>query len=247
MFMTNNRFLDGQVAMVTGGSRGIGLEIVKQLSDAGASVHFCGRSVDTVSRASQELTASTRQGGDKVTGHVVDLTVEEQIAKWFQAVWDRQGRLDILVNNAGIGRFHAVRELELEAWRQTIDTNLTAAYLCSRQALDRFDRERGGFIVNIASLASRNAFAGGAAYNASKFGLLGFAEAMLLDHRQENVGVSTILPGSVATEFSPRSGGGDDSWKIAPEDVAEVVLDVLRISRRTLVSLVEMRPARPRK
>lgn len=246
MFMSSNSFLTGQVAVVTGGTRGIGFEIVQQLRDAGASVHFCGRSVDTVEQASKQLRLP-HHGGDKVTGHVVDLTEEEQIAKWFRAVWEREGRLDILVNNAGIGWFEPVRELEPEAWRRTIDINLTAPYLCAREALQRFDRERGGFIVNIASLASRNAFAGGAAYNASKFGLLGFAEAMMLDHRRENVRVSTILPGSVATDFSPRSAGADDSWKIAPADVAEVVMDVLKISRRTLVSLVEMRPARPPK
>lgn len=239
--MDNKQFLAGQVAMVTGGTRGIGREIVEQLLEAGASVHFCGRSVDSV-----KAFGEPRFRGGKVTGQAVDLTEEDQIAKWFRGVWEREGRIDILVNNAGIGRFHPVRELEMEAWHQTIATNLTAAYACSRQALQRFDAERGGFIVNIASLASRNAFAGGAAYNASKFGLLGFGEAMMLDHRQENVRVSTILPGSVATEFSPRSAGTDDSWKIAPEDVAEVVMDVLRMPKRTLVSLVEMRPARPR-
>jgi 3-oxoacyl-[acyl-carrier protein] reductase len=242
--MSNNLFLHGQVAVVTGGTRGIGREIVGQLREAGASVHFCGRSVDSVETATK-LLSEPRHSGGKVLGSAVDLTKVGQIAEWFQAVWDREGRIDILVNNAGVGRFQAVRELEMEAWRETLETNLTAAYACSRQALQRFDRERGGFIVNIASLASRNAFAGGGAYNASKFGLLGFAEAMMLDHRQENVRVSTILPGSVATEFSPRSAGKSDDWKIAPEDVAAVVLDVLRMSRRTLVSLVEMRPANP--
>ena len=243
--MENKQFLAGQVAMVTGGTRGIGRELVEQLRQAGASVHFCGRSVDTTATTRGHL-GEPRLSGDKVTGQAVDVTKDEQVAAWFRRVWEREGRLDILVNNAGIGRFHPVRDLEMEAWRQTIETNLTAAYGCSREALQRFDRERGGFIVNIASLASKNAFAGGAAYNASKFGLLGFSEAMMLDHRQENVRVSTILPGSVATEFSPRSSGADDSWKIAPEDVAEVVMDVLRMPRRTLVSLVEMRPARPK-
>ena len=244
--MNNQQFLSGQVAMVTGGTRGIGRAIVEQLREAGASVHLCGRSVDTVNEALKAL-GEPRVGGGKVTGQAVDVTRDGQVAAWFGGVREAEGRLDILVNNAGIGRFHAVRDLDMAAWRETIETNLTAAYSCSRQALERFDRERGGFIVNIASLASRNAFAGGAAYNASKFGLLGFGEAMMLDHRQENVRVSTILPGSVATEFSPRSEGADDSWKIAPEDVAAVVMDVLRMPRRTLVSLVEMRPARPAK
>ena len=244
--MDNKHFLAGQVAMVTGGTRGIGREIVQQLREAGASVHFCGRSVDSI-RTELGSLGEPRLGGGKVTGQAVDVTKEEQIAAWFSGVWEQEGRLDVLVNNAGIGRFQPVRDLEMDAWRETIETNLTAAYSCSRQALERFDRERGGFIVNIASLASRNAFAGGAAYNASKFGLLGFGEAMMLDHRQENVRVSTILLGSVATEFSPRSEGADDSWKIAPEDVAAVVMDVLRMPRRTLVSLVEMRPARPAK
>jgi len=241
----NLPFLQGQVAMVTGGSRGIGFETVRLLQEAGASVHFCGRSRDGVRQAESRL-PNTLPGGGKVTGWPVDLTEQGQIAQWFEEVVEREGRLDVLVNNAGIGHFEAARSLPMEAWRKTIETNLTAAFFCSQQALARFDPARGGFIVNIASLASKNAFAGGAAYNASKFGLLGFSEAMMLDHRHDNVRVAVISPGSVATEFSPRrTPEEDDSWKIAAGDVAQMVVAILGMPARTLVSLVEMRPARP--
>jgi NAD(P)-dependent dehydrogenase (short-subunit alcohol dehydrogenase family) len=233
-----NDFLAGKVAAVTGGTRGIGLEIVRQLAEAGAEVHACGRTEASLIAARNALSTH------KVHGSVVDLRVKERVDAWFSEI-DARGRLDILVNNAGIGRFASVAELTEADWRSTIDLNLTAVFWCTQQALRLFARNPGGFVVNVASLAARNPFAGGAAYNASKFGLLGFSEALMLDHRHDRVRVSTILPGSVATEFRPRSGGPDDSWKIAPEDVAQAVLDVLRMPERSLVSHVEIRPSRP--
>jgi NADP-dependent 3-hydroxy acid dehydrogenase YdfG len=124
-------------------------------------------------------------------------------------------------------------------------TNLSGSFYCSHEALQRFDNSRGGWIILISSLAAKNPFAGGSVYNASKFGLTGFAEAMMLDHRQENVRVSSILPGSVDTDFS--GSGSRSDWKIAPEDIAEIVLDVLRMPARTLISRVEVRPSRPKK
>jgi NADP-dependent 3-hydroxy acid dehydrogenase YdfG len=158
------------------------------------------------------------------------------------------GGVDILINNAGVGIFQAAAELKPEDWTRTLETNLTGAFHCCQEALSRFRRRGGGFIINIGSLAGRNAFAGGAAYNASKFGLLGFTEALMLDHRNENVRVSTIMPGSVATEFSREAGSGahGSEWKIAVDDVAEVVVAILKMPERTLVSRVEMRPSRPR-
>jgi 3-oxoacyl-[acyl-carrier protein] reductase len=155
------------------------------------------------------------------------------------------GGLDVLVNNAGIGVFRHVRELSLDEWKQTMETNLYGAFYCSREALFRLGTKNGGYIVNISSMAGANAFAGGAAYNASKFGLTGFTEAMMQDVRNENVRVSYIMPGSVATGFSGHSGGAE--WKIWPEDVADIVRMLLQLPERTLVSRVEVRPARPKR
>ncbi|HVW07951.1 MAG TPA: SDR family NAD(P)-dependent oxidoreductase, partial [Bryobacteraceae bacterium] len=135
----------------------------------------------------------------------------------------------------------------VEEWDLTIRTNLNGAFYASREALARFRKRGAGYIINVSSLAGKNPFAGGAAYNGSKFGLNGFSEAMMLDHRQENVRVSYIMPGSVDTSFSPRGGGGAASWKIAPEDVAEITLMLLRMPERTLVSRVEVRPSKPAK
>jgi NAD(P)-dependent dehydrogenase (short-subunit alcohol dehydrogenase family) len=231
------QFLDNKVAIVTGGTRGIGRAITEALAGCGASVAICGRSEAAVAKAAGEL-------GPKVVGRAADVSNPEQVRALFEFVEERLGGLDILVNNAGVGSFASVAETSLENWQRTIGTNLNGAFYCSREAVPRFRKRGGGFIVNISSLAARNPFAGGAAYNASKFGLNGFSEAMMLDHRYENVRVSTIMPGSVNTEFD--SGGAAD-WKIAPQDIAEIVLAILRMPERTLISRVEVRPTKPKK
>jgi NAD(P)-dependent dehydrogenase (short-subunit alcohol dehydrogenase family) len=230
-------FLEGKVAVVTGGTRGIGRAIAEALAGCGASVAICGRSEAGVAKAVAEL-------GPKVVGKAADVSNPEEVRALFEFVDERLGGLDILVNNAGLGVFSSVAETSLENWQRTIGVNLNGAFYCSREALLRFRQRGGGFIVNIGSLAGKNPFAGGAAYNASKFGLNGFSEAMMLDHRHDNVRVSAILPGSVDTEFGGLGGG---SWKIAPPDIAEIVLDVLRMPARTLISRVEVRPAKPKK
>jgi 3-oxoacyl-[acyl-carrier protein] reductase len=229
--------LRGKRAMVTGGSRGIGRAICERLVEAGAEVAFCGRTDATVRTGE----AALRQRGDKVWGSVVDLQNTEAIGAWFAETRTRWGSLDILVNNAGLAAFGPVGSLSLEDWRRTIDTNLTAAFACCREAVPLM--AGGGSVVNIGSLASRHAFAGGAAYNASKFGLLGLSDAFMLDHRAQGIRVSAVLPGSVDTEFSPRSRAADASWKLAAADVAEVVMTILRMPERALVSCVEMRPS----
>ena len=234
-----NEFPAGKIALVTGGTRGIGRAIAAKLAAAGCRVVICGRTQAGVETALRELELET---GLKIEGQAADITSEADVERIF-AFLDRLGGVDILVNNAGIGVFRSVADLSYDEWRRTIDTNLTGAYLCSHSALARFRNRGGGFIVNISSLAGKNPFAGGSAYNASKFGLNGFAEAMMLDHRHENVRVSTIMPGSVSTEF--QTGGAE--WKIAPEDIAEITLSVLRMPERTLISRVEVRPSRPGK
>jgi len=236
-----NSFLSGKIAVVTGGTRGIGRAIVERLLREGATVAFCGRSADTVARAAAELAAL----GGRVIGEAADVSKSDDVRKFFHAVEAAFGGLDILVNNAGMGIFRSVAELTLEDWRQTLDLNLSGVFYCSKEALARFKRRGGGYIINISSLAAKNAFAGAAAYNASKFGLAGFSEAMMLDHRHDNVRVSDIMPGSVNTEFNAQTA--DENWKIAPADVAEVVASLLRMPERTLVSRVEMRPSKPPK
>ena len=235
--------LSQQVCFVTGATRGIGRAIAKMLLLEGAAVAICGQRQESVDRAVAELAAET---AGKVKGKAADVKSHEEVAELFRFVDAEFGALDVLVNNAGIGIFRHVRELSLDEWKHTLETNLYGAFYCSREALFRFGTNRNGFIVNIGSMAGANAFAGGAAYNASKFGLMGFTEAMLQDVRSENVRVSTIMPGSVATEFSGRAASDGANWKIWPEDVAKIVQTLLTLPARTLVSRVEVRPAKPK-
>jgi 3-oxoacyl-[acyl-carrier protein] reductase len=237
--------LAGKIAIVTGGTRGIGYAIVERLVAEGASVAFCGRVRESVDSAMRGL---ARHDG-KVCGHAADVTRPDEVRRFFEAADATFGGLDILVNNAGTGVFRKVAEMSLEEWHRNIDLNLNAAFYCSREALNRFLPRGGGFIINISSLAGGNAFSSGAAYNASKFGLNGFSEAMLQDHRYDNVRVSYIMPGSVSTGFSggPTNRSGDTSWMIQPEDVAEAVAMVLRMPARATISRIEMRPSRPKK
>ena len=236
----NNSLLDKR-AIVTGGTRGIGRAIVEALLGAGAVVTLCGRTAESTAAAVAEF-ASPR-----AHGIAADVSAEADVAGLFRFAGERMGGVDILVANAGIGIFQPAAELSLDDWKRTIDVNLTGAFLCSRYAIQAMRGNGGGFIVHLSSLAAKNPFAGGAAYNASKFGLNGMSEAMMLDHRQDGIRVTTIMPGSVDTEFSPRSGGKSGEWKIAAADVAMMVVAVLSMPERTLVSRVEMRPSRPPK
>ena len=234
-------FLRGKKAVVTGGTRGIGRAIAEALLRSGASVAICGRTRQTVDEVCAELKHST--GGD-IFGEAADVSKWDQMGHFFGTVASRFGGLDILVNNAGMGVFLSIQDLTPDDWRNTIDLNLTGVFNCCKQALPLL-RQNDGYIIQISSLAGINAFAGGAAYNASKFGLNGFSEAIMQDLRYQNIRVSYIMPGSVDTDFSPRSGRTE--WKIAPQDVAEVVLALLHMPARTLVSRVEMRPSKPKK
>jgi 3-oxoacyl-[acyl-carrier protein] reductase len=229
--------------IVTGATRGIGRAIAKTLLEQGAHVVICGRSAGSVSQTVASLHAET---GGKVAGKAADVTDHEQVAALFSFADERFGGLDVLVNNAGVGVFSAISDLSIQDWRYTIETNLYGVFYCTREALSRFGTRGGGHIVNINSLAGKNPFAGGAAYNASKFALTGFSEAVMLDMRYHNVRVSYVMPGSVATEFSGSSVSGQD-WKIWPEDIAEIVRMLLQVPARTLISRVEVRPSRPKR
>jgi NAD(P)-dependent dehydrogenase (short-subunit alcohol dehydrogenase family) len=233
--------LTGKVAVVTGGSKGIGLAVAEALVDRGASVLIAARGAADVEKARAALAA---RGGGQARAVVADVRVEAECEKLVAAAVDAFGRLDVLINNAGIGAFVNVEAMSSEAWRDQLATNLDGVFFCCRAAIPHL-KQTEGWIINVASLAARNAFAGGAAYNASKFGLLGFTEALMLEVRHAGVRVSCVMPGSVATEFGGESGGAD--WKLHPDDVARAVVDLLGYPSRALPSRVELRPTRPPK
>jgi 3-oxoacyl-[acyl-carrier protein] reductase len=241
---TMKEALKNQVSLVTGGTRGIGRAIAKMLLLEGSAVAICGRRQESVDRAVAELEAET---GFKVKGKAADVSNYDEVRALFEFIDTQFGRLDVLVNNAGVGTFRPISELSVQDWQVTIGTNLTGAFYCCREALFRFGTLGGGYIVNISSLAGKNPFAGGAAYNASKFALNGFSEAAMLDERNQNVRISYIMPGSVATEFNGHQASDGADWKIWPEDVADIVRMLLLMPARTLVSSVEVRPARPKR
>jgi 3-oxoacyl-[acyl-carrier protein] reductase len=236
-------FLQQRTAVVTGGTRGIGLAIARALAEAGASVAICGRNQSDVDKIAHEL--STQTNG-KVVGMAADVSDCRQVAAFFQFVDHSLGGLDILVNNAGVGAFRSTADLSIEDWRRVIDTNLSGVFYCCHEALPRMKNRGGGYIINMSSLAGKNPFAAGAAYNASKFGLNGFSEAMMLDHRYDDIRVSYIMPGSVDTEFA-GSGATGAGWKIASDDIAAIVMMLLQMPARTLVSRIEVRPSKPKK
>jgi NAD(P)-dependent dehydrogenase (short-subunit alcohol dehydrogenase family) len=234
----------GRVALVTGGTRGIGRAIVEALLEEGWRVFFCARTAASVSAAERELGA--RFAG-RVAGRRADVRRESEAEGLVGWVLAEAGRLDCLVNNAGLGVFAAVDELSGEDFREVVETNLHGPFYLMRAAAPAMKRQGSGWIVNIASLAAKNPFAGGAAYNASKFGLVGMSEAAMLDLRHHGVRVAAILPGSVATEFRAGRTAEETDWMLQPADVARAVADLLRYPGRALPSLIEMRPSRPRK
>ena len=237
----------GRVALVTGGTRGIGRAVVAALLDEGWRVGFCGRTAESVAAAEAELSRRPGDAGggdDRLWGAAVDVRRREEVQAWVEAAVARWGRLDCLVNNAGLGVFAPVDEIAPESWAEVIETNLCAPFYATAAAAPVMRRQGSGYVLNVGSLAAKNPFAGGAAYNASKFGLLGFSEAAMLDLRHAGIRVSCILPGSVDTEFHAGRRPGRE-WMLAPEDVARAVLDLLRYPDRALPSLIELRPTRP--
>jgi 3-oxoacyl-[acyl-carrier protein] reductase len=235
--------LQGKVAIVTGGSRGIGLAIARALVAENVQVAVTGRDEAHLSRARRAIEGA---GPGAIETLRADVRDYDQISQVIQATAARFGALDFLINNAGVGIFADVGTLTLQQWSEVIDTNLTGVFNACRAALPHLRRRGAGFIVNISSLAGKNPFAGGAAYCASKAGLNAFSEALMQEVRYDNIRVSCIMPGSVATEFSGHEIKGVD-WKIAPEDVAEIVVDLFKHPARSLPSRIEIRPSKPRK
>jgi 3-oxoacyl-[acyl-carrier protein] reductase len=237
--------LEGRVAVVTGGSRGIGWAIAESLAAAGARVAVGARTAEDVARAADQL--NERFGDGCAIGVPCDVRSQHDCERLVAAAAEQLGGIDILVNNAGIGVFAPVAELDPDDWRKVIETNLNSLFYCTHAALPHLVGRGSSWIINIGSLAGKNAFPRGAAYNASKFGLIGFSEALMQEVRHDGVRVSYIMPGSVATEFShpSGSGGGKEDWKVQAEDIAGIVMDLLATPERTLPSRVEVRPSRP--
>ena len=232
-----------RAALVTGATRGIGNAIARALAAEGFRVAISGRHEQSVREAAAGLSA----GGREVEGFRADARSEEDQRTLVEAVASRFGRLDVLVNNAGIGEFGKVDEMSPERYRSVIETNLLGVYYAIHYAAPLMKKGGGGFIVNIASLAGVNAFAGGAAYNASKFGLLGLSDAAMLDLRHDGIRIAAILPGSVATDWTHSHGNKDTSWMLSPDDVAEAVCDLVRFPDRAIPSRLDLRPSRPPK
>lgn len=232
-----------KVALITGGSKGIGLGIAEILLEAGLRVAVTSRSAEVAQATADQL--NTRYPGKAlgIASDVRDLAAEQKAVEQVVAHF---GQLDVLVANAGLGHFAPIQDLTPEQWQSTIDTNLTGVFHSVKAAIPAL-KETEGYIITIASLAGTNFFQTASAYNASKFGLVGFTQAIMLDLRHDGIKVSTIMPGSVATEFNNHNPSDADAWKIQPEDIGQMVADLLRMHPRTLPSKVEVRPSRPPK
>ena len=234
--------LNGKVALVTGGTKGIGFAVAQGLAASGAAVAFCARTEADVEAAQEGLSASHP---GRTVGVVCDVRDPDACAGLVAETVKEFGGLDVLVNNAGLGIFRPIQELTVEEFQVQIETNLGGVFYCSKAAIPHLSGGAGGWIINIGSLAGRNTFPRGTAYNASKFGLRGLSEAMMLDLRYDNVRVSTIMPGSVHTEFGGNVMAAEGAWKLQGEDVARAVLNLLAYPENALPSKIEMRPSQP--
>ena len=237
--------LRGKVAIVTGGTRGIGFSIAQRLLAEGAKVFICGRDAAHLKAALETL---GKQSEGNLDGVAADVRRYEDCRKVVHAAVEKFGGIDILVNNAGLACFKPVDQLTPEEWDTMIQTNLSGVFYCCREAVPLMRQRGGGYIFNISSLAGVNPFAGGSGYNATKFGLNGFSEAMMQDVRHDGIRVSYIMPGSVDTDFGAAPGSKSSaSWKLTGEDIAKAVVDLYRFPKTALASRIEMRPSQPPK
>lgn len=230
-----------KTAFITGGSKGIGYGIAEVLVREGWKVAITGRQAASVEVAFKKLNAI--KDGSAI-GLVTDVKNFEQQKTAVEKTIKTFGQLDALIANAGVGYFGSIETLEPKLWHETIDTNLTGVFYSVKACYEALKKSKG-YIITIGSLAGSNFFAGGSSYNASKFGLLGFTQAVMLDARAHNIKVSTIMPGTVATEFNNHTPNDQDAWKIQPEDIGQLVLDLLKMNPRTLPSKIEVRPSIP--
>ncbi|UJH91768.1 SDR family oxidoreductase [Antarcticibacterium sp. 1MA-6-2] len=235
------RSFEGKVALITGGSKGIGYGVAEALLNLDMRVAITSRSEDSAVNAAKQL---TQLGRGRVLGLVADVRNYESQQKAVNVIMEKWGQLDVVVANAGIGHFGSIEDLSLEEWQNTIDTNLSGVFYSIKAALPAL-RKSQGYVITISSLAGTNFFEGGAAYNASKFGVTGMTQAIMLDVRNHGVKVSTIMPGSVATHFNDHEPSDKDSWKIQKEDIGDLVVSLLRMNPRALPSKIEIRPSQP--
>lgn len=236
------REFDGRTAIVTGGTQGIGRAIAADLVRAGFDVAVTARTARDVESVASDLSGL---GGGSALGVVADVRDPEAAERAVGETVNRFGGVDLLVNNAGVGKYAPVQELTLEDWHLQMETNLNGVFYFSRAAIPHLVKSDDAWIINIGSLAGRNPFAGGAGYNATKFGLLGMTEAMMLDLRYEGIRVSLVMPGSVDTGFGDRPAGEKAGWALTSEDVSRAVLDLLRYPGNAHASRIELRPSQP--
>ncbi len=235
--------IENKIAVVTGGTKGIGRAIAESLLNAGAKVFICARDKSELKLALEQLSALGR-----VDGEVCDVRSEAQVEMMLKECERVFGGADVLVNNAGIGIIgKTVEEMSAEEFEQTLQTNLFGVFYCCHHAIPMLKKRGGGYIINISSLAGQNAHPKMAAYNASKFGLNGFTEALMQEVRADNIKVTAICPGSVNTFFGGVEPSDEKSWQLQPEDIADVVINLLNMDERALPSKIEIRPSNPPK
>jgi NADP-dependent 3-hydroxy acid dehydrogenase YdfG len=234
--------LENKVAYITGSTKGIGFGIAKRLLESGMRVVITGRTQEGVNAALKELSSFEGQ----VLGVVSDVRNYEDEVHAIKQSLEKFGQLDVLIANAGLGIFKSVEDMSIADWNAMIDTNLTGAFYTLKAGVAALKKSKG-YYISIASLAGTNFFANGSGYNASKFGLVGFTQAAMLDLRNYNVKVTTIMPGSVASHFNNHTPGPEDDWKIQPENIGQLVVDLLKMPANSLPSKIEIRPAKTAK
>jgi len=234
--------LQNKTALITGGSKGIGLGIAKAMAAERMKIAITSRHLEEAEAAVEELLDLGATDAVALQADVREFKAQELVASKVIKKWDS---LDVVIANAGVGHFGSIETLSHKEWHETMDTNLTGVFYSLQATIEALKNSKGYFIT-IASLAGTNFFANGAAYNASKFGLVGFTQAAMLDLRKYGIKVSTIMPGSVATHFNHHIPSPEDEWKIQPEDIGQIVVDLLKMNPRTLPSKIEVRPSMPK-
>ncbi len=235
------RNLENKTALITGGTKGIGYGIAESMLKEGMNVVITGRTQESIDEAVELLQKTGNASGLKA-----DVRHEAAMQSVADFAVEKYGSLDVLIANAGVGHFASIEDLTLAQWQETIDVNLTGVFNSVKACLPALKKSKG-YVITIGSLAGTNFFAGGAAYNASKFGIAGFTQAMMLDVRHHGINVSTIMPGSVSTHFNGHMPNEADAWKIQPEDIGDIVIGLLNLDPRTLPSKIEVRPSQPPK